>query len=69
MPPPDSDWSPLTARQVDAIAERAASKAIEQLTNHVYREIGRSVVQKATLIIGACAVGVWLWLKSNGYIK
>lgn len=65
----DTDWGHLSDKQVEAIAERAADKAVEKLTNHVYREVGRSVIQKAFWIVGACAVGIYIWLKSHGYIK
>jgi hypothetical protein len=65
----DTDWGPLTDKQVEAIAERAAEKAVSKLTNHVYQEVGRSVVQKSLYILGACAIGVYIWLKSHGYVK
>ena len=50
------------------IAERAAERAVEKLTNHVYQQVGRSVVEKLFYIIGVCAVGLYLWLKSKGVI-
>ena len=53
---------------IERIAERAAEKAIEKLTNHVYQEVGKSVVSKFVYIVGACSVGLYLWLKSKGVI-
>ena len=53
---------------IEEIAEKAAEKAIEKLTAHVYQEVGKSVVSKALYIIGACAIGLYLWLKSKGII-
>ena len=53
---------------LEKIAERAAEKAIEKLTNHVYREVGRSVISKFIYIVGACSLGLYLWLKSKGVI-
>ena len=53
---------------LEKIAEKAAEKAIEKLTNHVYQEIGRSVISKVVYIVGACSVGLYLWLKSKGVI-
>ena len=53
---------------LEKIAEKAAEKAIKKLTNHVYQEIGRSVISKFVYIIGACSLGLYLWLKSKGVI-
>lgn len=64
-----SEFGVLSDEQIEAIAERAAERAMEKLTNHVYREVGRSVVQKAFWIVGVSVVGGYLWLKSNGYVK
>lgn len=52
----------------EQIAEKAAEKAIEKLTNHVYQEVGRSVISKFVYIVGACSVGLYLWMKSKGVI-
>jgi len=59
----------LTEEQIELIAEKAAEKAIEKLTSHVYQEVGKSVVSKLFYIVGACALGLWLWLKSKGIIS
>lgn len=59
----------LTEEQIDQIAEKAAEKAIEKLTTHVYQEVGKSVVSKLFYIIGACAVGLYLFLKSKGVVS
>lgn len=59
----------LTEEQIELIAEKAAEKAIEKLTSHVYQEVGKSVVSKLFYIVGACALGIWLWLKSKGIIS
>jgi tetrahydromethanopterin S-methyltransferase subunit G len=60
---------PLTDEEyIEEIAEKAAEKAIEKLTAHVYQEVGKSVVSKALYIIGACSIGLYLWLKSKGII-
>ena len=53
---------------LEKIAEKAAEKAIEKLTNHVYQEVGRSVISKFVYIVGACSLGLYLWLKSKGVI-
>lgn len=58
----------LSEEQIEMIAEKAAEKAIEKLTSHVYQEVGKSVVSKLFYIVGACALGIWLWLKSKGIV-
>lgn len=58
----------LSEEQIEMIAEKAAAKAIEKLTSHVYQEVGKSVASKLFYIVGACALGVWLWLKSKGIV-
>ena len=58
----------LTEDQIELIAEKAAEKAIEKLTSHVYQEVGKSVVSKLFYIVGACAIGLYLWLKSKGIV-
>lgn len=58
----------LTEEQIEIIAEKAAEKAIEKLTSHVYQEVGKSVISKLFYIIGACALGGFLWLKHKDII-
>lgn len=60
---------PIPEELVEAIAEKAAQKAVERMTQHVYTTVGRSVLEKATWIVGACCVGVYLWLKSKGFVE
>ena len=48
----------LTCDELDSIAERAAKKALE----HVYAEVGKSVVRKVIWIIGTVAIGLLIWL-------
>lgn len=65
----NSNFAPLTDDDIERIAERAAEKAVAKLTDHVYREVGRGVVQRFVWIIGALAVGMFIWAKSQGFIK
>lgn len=58
----------LDDSELEKIAERAAEKAIKKLTNQVYQEVGKSVISKFVYIVGACSVGLYLWLKSKGVI-
>lgn len=58
----------LTDDQIEEIAERAAEKAIQKVTDHIYKEVGRGVLQKLAYAIGACVVGLALWLKAKGLV-
>jgi hypothetical protein len=53
---------PLTEEQLDAIAERAAERALEK----VYASIGKSFVTKALWVIGASLLALAAWLKGSG---
>ena len=54
----------LTDLEVDAIAERAAQKAIIK----VYEQIGRSVAEKIFWFIGVVVVGMLLLVAGKGVI-
>lgn len=68
MPPKPALLETLTEEQIDAIAERAAEKAIQKVTDHSYKEVGREVLQKLFYIVGAAVIGATLWLKSKGWV-
>jgi hypothetical protein len=55
----------LTEEQIDAIAERAAERALEK----VYTHIGRSVVSKLLWMVGACVLALSAWLHGHGFFK
>jgi hypothetical protein len=55
----------LTDSEVDAIAERAAQKAIVK----VYEQIGRSVAEKVFWFIGVVVVGMLLLVAGKGVIN
>lgn len=65
----DSNWGQLTDEQIERIAERAAEKAVAKLTDQVYREVGKNVVQKFFWITGVLAVALYIWAKSRGLIS
>lgn len=48
----------LTDAEIDAIAERAAKKALEG----VYADVGRSVLRKLAWLAGVVVIGLALWL-------
>lgn len=66
---PLPECPPLSEAEIDEIAEKAAVKAIEKLTNHVYQEVGKSVVSKLLWLLGALTVGIYIWFQSKGLIK
>ena len=57
--------SVLTDADVEKIAERAATIAIDR----VYTEIGRSVVKKTLFIVGASVFAIFAWLAGTGQLK
>lgn len=65
---PERRKTPLNEEQIEAIAERAAEKAMEKLTGHIYQEVGKNVISKMFWLIGACAVGVGIFLKSKNIL-
>ena len=54
----------LSDAQIEAIAERAAEVAFKK----IYEEVGKSVVKKIFLIVGAGALFILMWLGSNGQL-
>ena len=54
---------------LEKIAEKAAEKALEKRTDHLYREVGKSVVEKLFYLIGVCVVALYLWLQHKGVIS
>jgi len=52
----------LTEAEMDAIAERAADRAIRKM----YESIGKSVAQKVYWAIGIVVVGMVMLLAGNG---
>lgn len=55
----------LTERE-RMIAEEAARLAVEKLTQDFYEQVGKNVVNKFFIVIGALAVG---FLAGKGFIK
>ena len=55
----------LSEADMDAIAERAADRAIRR----IYEQIGKSVAQKVYWAIGVAVVGMMMLLAGNGMSK
>ena len=52
----------LTEEQMEALAERAAAKALAK----VYAEVGKGVLNKLAWIIGSAVVAILLWMGGKG---
>ena len=59
--------SVLTEEEMDAIVEKLVEKTIERMTEKMYREIGRTVVTKLLVAIGAGVVGFYFYAKNHGW--
>lgn len=59
----------LTDAEIDLIAEKAAEKAVAKMTSAVYREVGRTIIQRFFWIVGLSGVGLYFYLQQKGYIK
>ncbi|HEX7075079.1 MAG TPA: hypothetical protein VF226_13640 [Hyphomicrobiaceae bacterium] len=55
--------SAASTQEIDAIAERAAQKALQI----VYAEVGKSVLRKAAWLAGAVVIGLAMWLAGKGH--
>lgn len=53
------DQIQLTEREM-AIARAAAKMAVKEMTDEFYKGVGRTVVQRALIVIGALVVGIGL---------
>jgi hypothetical protein len=50
------------------IAELAAKRATEKLTNNFYMSIGKSVFQKALFVVGVSLAALYIWLSKKGLV-
>ena len=58
----------LTQEQIEEIASRAADKAIERITQHVYQQVGRSVINKLIWIVGSLSVAFYIWFSDKIHV-
>ena len=54
----------LTKREL-AIAEEAARIAVKSITDDFYKGVGRTVIQRFLILLGALVVG---WAVGKGYV-
>lgn len=63
-----NDFQPSTAHQlsdeqIEHIAEKAAQKAVAKLTEEFYKQVGKSVVDKFLIVLGAVTLAGVVWFK------
>jgi len=66
---PRYDKHELSDDQIEEIAERAAKKAIGMARDEFYQDVGETIVGKFKWLVGAIAVGIFVWLAQHGIIK
>jgi hypothetical protein len=57
-----SEHVQLTEAQIEAIAEKAAAKALQI----VYAEVGKNVLKKAAWLAGVAVIGLAIFLAGRG---
>lgn len=58
----------LSEEQIEKIAEIAAEKAVEKVTNGVYKAVGKTVIERMVWVIGALSVAGYFGLRKLGLI-
>ncbi len=53
----------LSEDQIELIAEKAAEKAVAKLTEEFYKQVGRSVVDKFLIVLGAATLAGVIWFR------
>ena len=56
----------LTEDDIEIIAEKAAEKAIQKMTDHVYQEVGKGLISRFLWFVGAVFIGLATWLHTKG---
>lgn len=60
---------PLTDEHIERIAEVAADKAVQKMTEGAYKAIGRGVVSKLLWVIGVLTTAAFIWAAKAGWVK
>jgi hypothetical protein len=70
---PRFDKHELSEDQILAIAKKAVELAREDMYNDVKKEftaeVGRSVIDKFSWLVGIVVVSLFFWLQSKGFLK
>lgn len=56
----------LTDAQIEAIAEKAATKAVKKMTDDAYKAIGKSVTSKFFTVVGVLTIVLIAWFQASG---
>lgn len=59
----------ISEEQMEAIAEKAASKAVKKMTDDAFKAVGKTVVEKFFWVIGLLSVGLLGLAASKGWIQ
>lgn len=76
---------PLTQEQIELLVEHVANKVfdrviqqlderlipiiLKRMTDNLYREAGRAVINKLMWLVGICVIGFCVWIVSSGKVK
>lgn len=63
-----SDNHPEFTDREKMLIEAAASKAVQDFRNGIYQEVGKTIVSKFFIIIGAAVVAVASWLHFGDFM-
>ena len=55
--------------ELDKLAERAAQKAVQKMTEEAYREVGKRTLRGIGYIAGVMTLAGIVWLANHGYLK
>lgn len=59
----------LTDAQMESIADMAATKAVQKMTDNAFKAIGKSVVEKFFYAVGALTLGALFFAQTKGWIN
>jgi len=59
----------FSEEQMDNIAERAAERAMQKLTDEAYKSIGKGLISKLFWVVGVLATAAYFWAQGKGLIK
>jgi hypothetical protein len=66
---PERRAMPLSEDQIEAIAEKAADRAIEKMKASALQGVGTWTLNKISWIFTLGAIGLYWWMLKNGWIK
>lgn len=59
----------FSEEQMDSIAERAAERAMQKLTDEAYKSIGKGLISRLFWVVGVLATAAYFWAQGKGLIK